>query len=141
MNHETHDPIQAFFDTYAAAFNASDIEVIAGSYAPGFIMTSATGAACNTNDAQFHDRLKKAAGFYQHIGMYSAKIAAFSENVLDAHHSLVKIQWELFREDGSELVNFDVSYLVRKGDNGPEIVLVIPHNEAENMQQKSLLPS
>ena len=63
-----------------------------------------------------------------------------AESALDSHFYLVQIEWKLIRENGSELVDFDNTYLVRVIDGIPKIALLIAHNEQQRMREKGLLP-
>jgi hypothetical protein len=134
------DPLDEFFKAYETAFFAPDTEAIAEAYAYSFMVSSATDVSCITNDHRFRAVLMQAAAFYHSIGMRSAKILTKTEIPIDNLHRMVDTEWALYREDGSELVRYDVGYLVRNFRTVPEIVFVIARNEEERLREKGLIP-
>jgi hypothetical protein len=131
--------IKEFFIKYEAAFNAPDLQAIAASYADEFIMTGPGTSSCLRNDPRFMAALKQANEFYQRIGMNNARILSYAENKLDLTHTLVEVEWALFRDDGTELAAFDVTYLIRSFGRSPKIILFIAHNEQERLRDKGLM--
>jgi hypothetical protein len=132
--------LREFFDRYATVLNNADIELIAQMYTDQFMATSPDYCTCNKNDDEFRAVLASTAQIYKHIGMHAIRINTYIESLLDHHFHLVQIEWQLFREDGSELVAFDNTYLVRVTEGIPKIVLFIAHNEQQRLRAKGLVP-
>lgn len=133
--------LRAFFNRYEAALNDADPEQIAQLYTDQFIATSPDYCMCNRNDDEFRDVLASTAHIYRQMGMRSIQIHTYVESPLDSHFYLVQVDWKLFREDGSELVAFDNTYLVRVINGIPKIALFIAHNEQQRLREKGLVPA
>jgi len=131
--------LDKFFTAYEEAFSAPDTDAIARAYAPSFMMSSPTNVSCITNDHRFRSVLMQAAAFYPGIGMHSARILMKSEIRIDDIHTMIDTEWGLYRGDGSELVRYNVAYMVRIGETLPEIVFVIARNEEERLRERGLI--
>lgn len=134
------DTLGDFFRKYEQAFSMPDTEAIAQAYASLFTMSSPQAVSCITNDHRFRSVLMQAATFYRSIGMRSARILSRSEITVDDIHTMVHAGWGLYREDGKEIVRFDVTYLIRTGGTNPGIVFVIARNEEERLREAGLIP-
>ncbi|MCC6455337.1 MAG: hypothetical protein IT328_10370 [Caldilineaceae bacterium] len=133
--------LRQFFDDYATALSAADVEGIAGAYADQFMATGPGFRMANKNDEQFRRGLAQAAQFYRQIGVDVIEIKNYLEAELGSGFWLAKIEWELLDEDLNDMLTFDNTYLVEAGDGKPQIVLFIAHNEQQRMQEKGLMPS
>ena len=133
--------LRQFFDDYAAALSAANVEGIAEVYADQFMATGPGFRMTNKNDEQFRRGLAQAAQFYRQIGVDVIEIKNYLEAELGSGFWLTKIEWELLDEDLNDMLTFDNTYLVEAGDSKPQIVLFIAHNEHQRMQEKGLMPS
>jgi hypothetical protein len=132
--------LRKFFDDYATALSASDIDGIAQAYAEQFMATGPGFRMSMNNDAQFRAGLGQAAHFYKQIGVDVIEIKNYLEAELGSNIWLTKIEWELLDEDLNGILTFDNTYLVEARDDEPKILLFIAHNEQQRMQEKGLMP-
>src|SRR5690554_4799148 len=130
--------LRQFFDDYADALSAADIEGIAAAYADQFMATGPGFRMANKNDEQFRKGLEQAAQFYKQIGVDAIDINNYLEAELGSNFWLTKIEWELLDEDLNGILTFDNTYLVEAKNNQPKIILFIAHNEQQRMQEMGL---
>jgi len=134
------DSLADFLREYEQAFSAPDTDAMARAYASHFMLSSPAMVSCIANDHRFRAFLMQAASFYRSIGMRSARVLSHAEIPADELHTLVHAEWGLYREDGSELVRFDVMYLIRTSGSNPGIVFISARNEEERLREKGLIP-
>jgi len=130
--------LKEFFSRYESAFNAFDSDAIANAFADSCIITTPEDVLLVRNDGQLRTILNRITSRYKAIGVKSVKVASLTEMQLDPSHSLAKVTWDLLREDGTEIVSFDVTYLVRMTEDGSAIILLMPHNEEQRLREKGL---
>ena len=131
--------LRVFFDQYAAALSAADAQTIAAAYADQFLAAGPGFHHCMQNDAHFLASLESAGRRYRRIGMHIIAPRAYTETPLDRELTLIRIEWQLLRADGSELVSFAVTYVVQAVDGAPKIIFSIAHNEQQRMREKGLI--
>ncbi|WML67737.1 MAG: hypothetical protein METHP_01291 [Methanoregula sp. SKADARSKE-2] len=134
------DSLADLLREYEQAFSAPDTDAMAWAYASHFLLSSPAMVSSISNDHRFRIILLQAASFYRSIGMRSAWILSHAEIPADELHTMVHAEWGLYREDGSELVRFDVMYLIRTSGSEPGIVFISARNEEERLQERGLLP-
>jgi hypothetical protein len=130
--------LKDFFSRYESAFTSSNVGAIAKVFADMCLITTPEEVLLVRNDNELRTILNGISSRYRAIGVRSVKIASFTEIELDPYHALAKVQWSLHRNDGTEIVSFDVTYPARMTEDGPEIILLIPHNEEERLREKGL---
>jgi hypothetical protein len=132
--------LRKFFDQYADALSASNVEGIAQAYAEQFMATGPGFRMSMNNDAQFRAGLGQAAQFYKQIGVDVIEAKNYLEAELGSNFWLTKIEWELLDKDLNGILTFDNTYMVEVRGDEPKIILFITHNEQQRMQEKGLMP-
>lgn len=75
--------------------------------------------------------------FYKKAGMTSVCIMSIEETHITGDYSMAKVHWGAkFEKTGTRLIEFDVSYLVRKTAIQPEIILFISHEDEQELFKK-----
>jgi len=69
--------------------------------------------------------------------MKTIRIISFTEFPIDANHKMAEVSWGLAKSDGTKIISFDVSYIVRLPEM--KILMFISHNENERLKEKGLL--
>ena len=134
--------LRQFFDDYAEALGAADLEGMAEAYAEQFMAVGPGFRMSMNNDAQFQAGLAQTVHLYKRIGVDVVEVKNYLEAELGSGFWLTKVEWELLDEDLYTIVTFDNTYMVDDGsstDGEPKIVLYITHNEHERMHEKGLL--
>lgn len=133
--------LRTFLKEYEAAFNRFDARAIARAYAPSFLMSDGHHEEPLRNDETLLEGILRAGEFYKHLGVASVRLTPGAEESIDDTHALLKTHWNLLKQNGDELVDFDSAYVVRRRRDTWEIILVIATDEEKQMRAKGLLPS
>lgn len=131
--------IEELFAGYEKAFSNLDFEKSAGYFTDTFISAGPKGTIAQSR-GEFKSKAEQATEFYKSVGQTSAKILSMQETMISDEYTMVKIHWGVtFKKTGTEVVEFDVSYLVQETDIQPKIMLFIAHqDEAEAMRKLGL---
>ena len=129
------------FDDYAKALVSLDPDRITEAFADEFLAAGPNYFAPAKNDEDFRANILRGAEFYRGLRATEARVVSLQEQALDGLHALVKVRWSFRREDGSEIVATDTTYVVRTIDGAPKIVMFISHqDEQELFRERGLIP-
>lgn len=142
-----HTAIEAFFNAYAARFNAAlggkdpDIEATTAAFASCFVEASPAGIVCGQNDGQFRKAIPEGYAFYRKIGTRSMDIDALDVTVLDDLHALVKVHWKATYDKAGESleIKFDVFYLLQEKAGQLKIFAYITGDEQAVLREHGLI--
>jgi len=128
--------IEQLFADYEKAFQELDLEKNAAFYSGTFISAGPRGSMAQSKK-EFMQNAPAAADFYKKTGQASSKILSLTEMPISAHYTMVKVHWGLtFEKTGSEVIEFDISYLVQHTTEEPVIILFIAHEDEEEAMKK-----
>lgn len=136
----------AFFETYADAYNRSlgetvDAPAIRGHFAESFIGAGPQGVLIGDNDETFTEALNKAYAFYKSIGMRDMAVRDVTATAIDPLHYLVQVGWRATCDRNGETVTipFSVAYLLQHRDAQPRIFAFIAGDEMALYRQYGLI--
>lgn len=133
--------IERFFEDYARALVSLDPDEITQAYADDFLAAGPGFLAPAKNDADFRTNILRGAEFYRGLQATDANVVFLEEHGLDELHALAKVRWSFRREDGSEIVATDFSYVIREIDGVPKIVMFISHQDEQALfRERGLIP-
>lgn len=133
--------IEQLFEDYGRALVSLDPEEITKAYADDFLTASPHFFAAAKNDEDFRTNIVRGAEFYRGFQVTDANVVSLKEQDLDELHTLAKVRWSFRQEDGSEIVATDISYVIRKIDGVPKIIMFISHqDEQEIFRERGLIP-
>ncbi|WP_338720568.1 nuclear transport factor 2 family protein [Devosia sp. XK-2] len=138
----------AHFRRYAEAYEQSlgdhvEADLIRSFFADD-IMAPATSGGINVgkNDRGFVQTLKQGYQFYKAIGTTSMQVRRVDVTEIAYNHDSVRVFYTsgYRRKDGSDLtIDFDVTYLAQRTDDGPKIFAFIAGDEMGLYQQYGLV--
>jgi hypothetical protein len=128
--------IERLFADYEKAFTELDLKKTATFFSDTFISAGPKGTI-SASKKNFLEKAEKAAQFYRSIGQTSAKVLSILETPVSDQYTLAKVHWGVtFEKTGSEVIEFDVSYLVQETSTDPKILLFIAHQDEEEAMKK-----
>ncbi len=139
--------LEKFFAGYEARTNRAldgeiDIEAIAEAFSNCFIGASLNGVMCGKNDEKLRAAISQGMEFYRSIGTKSMKISSVSITPLDDNHSMARVYWRALYEkkgEGSEMIDFDVIYLLQMIDEKIRIFAYITGDEQKVLRERGLM--
>jgi hypothetical protein len=123
------------FEKYETYFRALNFKDQARLYGRHVIAAGPAGVAYHRNNLlnRFVFNLGMRS-FYKKAGMTSVTIMNLEELHISKDYSMVKVHWGArFEKTGKRLIEFDISYLVRKTAVQPEIILFISHEDEQEL--------
>ena len=130
--------IARLFEKYETYFRTLNFKEQARLYGRHVIAAGPHGVAYHRNN--FLNRFVFNLGmrsFYKRAGMTSVRIMNLEEFQISREYSMVKVHWGAkFEKTGSRIIEFDISYLVRKTAFQPEIILFISHEDEQALFKK-----
>lgn len=135
------EPLKTLFRKYEDAFSRLDGRAQAELFDGSFMSAGPKGAIASGRE-QFIGMADQAADFYRKVGQKSARILHAKETAIGPDYSLATLHWGVtFEKTGDKVVEFDVSYIVRKTGGDPKIVMFIAHEDEDKaMQELGLVP-
>jgi hypothetical protein len=130
--------IVMLFEKYERYFRALNFKDQARLYGKHVIAAGPGGVAYHRNNLfnRFVFNLGMRS-FYKKAGMTSVRIMNLEELHISRQYSMVKVHWGAkFQTTGRRLIEFDISYLVRKTAFQPEIILFISHEDEQELFKK-----
>jgi hypothetical protein len=125
-----------------AALNTRSVERSSALYDQRFLHMSrrADGWAhgWRRNDRGFQQCIERAQARYQALGASSYDFRLLVETRPQPGQALGKVAWRLARDDGSELVTLEASYVVSQIGDSAKIVAVVDHGEEECLSARGL---
>lgn len=132
---------KTFFSDYERAFNDLDVRRQAEMFDDSFMTAGPKGAIARSKD-EFLGMAEQLAAYYRAAGQTSARILEAAESPISPEYSLVDVHWaSTFEKTGDRLIEYDVSYIVRKTGNQLKIVMFIAHEDEEQaMKELGIMP-
>lgn len=132
----TKEQIDTFFADFEKHFSALDVRAQADAYADTFISAGPKGTIAQGKQ----DLIKKAqqaADFYKSVGQTGAKIISKQEQPITNEYTMVTVHWGVtFEKTGSQLHEFDVTYIIQETEAQPKIILFITHQDEQETMKK-----
>ena len=138
----------AHFRRYADAYEQSlgdhvEADMIRSFFADDFIALSTSGGInAGRNDESFAQTLEKGYQFYKAIGTQSMKVKRVDVGQLADNHDRICVFYSsgYHRKDGSDVtIDFDVTYLAQRTEDGPKIFAFISGDEFGLFKQYGLI--
>ncbi len=123
--------VNAFMESYRAAFERLDAPAIADHFAYPSHITSDTGEIVLIPVAAKYDwigKLEQLLGMYRAIGVTSARVLDLAATELSPRLFLAILHWELYDGSGRSLYDFEATYTLAEID-GILRIAAISHNE------------
>ena len=136
------DPsFKSFFSDYERAFNDLDVKRQAEMFDDSFMTAGPKGAIARSKE-EFLGMAEQLAAYYRAAGQKSARILEAAESPISPDYSLVDVRWgSTFEKTGDRLIEYDVSYIVRKTGKQLKIVMFIAHQDEEKaMKELGIMP-
>lgn len=132
---------KSFFGDYERAFNDVDVRRQAEMFDDSFLTAGPKGAVARSKD-EFMGMAEQVAAYYRAAGQTSARILEATESPISADYSLVDVRWgATFEKTGDRLIEYDVSYIVRKSGKHLKLVMIIAHQDEEKaMKELGIMP-
>lgn len=141
--------IREFFDAYARRFEASlgavgevDVDAVVSSFAPYFVESSPVGVHGGKNGLLFRWMVPRGFARYRKLGTQQMRVSSLQVTELDVMHAMATVGWhsEYVRKNGSRAsIDFSVIYLLRVGEDGPQIFAYISGDEQRALREHGLL--
>jgi hypothetical protein len=133
--------LRRLFEEYASTSLGPAPEELARFYGDSFLVAGPGGSAAFQNDDQFLAWLSQVHEFNEQAGMRSLEVVSVAETPVSHEYSLVRVEWGArFLKTGDELIQFEISYLLRLTQETPKIVAYISHEDQEEvMKARGLL--
>ena len=131
----SHAEVQAFFETYRAAFNRLDGDAVADHWhTPSAITNSRSGEAGAQltwwiDDAPMRANHRALCDVYRGSGYHHAEFEVIDCISLGTDHAFADVHWTLWQSDGSLLQDFHTSYNLLRTPAGPKVLLVTAYEE------------
>lgn len=133
--------LEAFFTRYATLSMGDQPEAVASLYGPTFIVGGPEGSQAFANDARFIEWLREVARFNRDHGMRRLAAMAIREVPLSPRHTLAVVTWGTqFDKSGDRVIEFDISYLLERAEDGWRILSYISRSDqSAEMAKEGLL--
>jgi hypothetical protein len=136
-------PLADFFRRYATASMGAEPEKLAAFYDASFLAAGPRGGAAFQNDEAFRDWLRQVHAFNLQTGMAALEVLGVREMPISSEYTLATVRWGArFRATGDELIEFEISYVLRLVDGSYNVAAYISHEDQEAvMKDHGLLPA
>ncbi|HEY2947099.1 MAG TPA: hypothetical protein VGJ53_01670 [Micromonosporaceae bacterium] len=119
------DALTDFFDHYGAALTAGDLSAIASCYAMPGMVVSDTYSFSFSSPAAVALSFLGAAPAYQERELVAAHAQLRDVRPLTQNVTQVAVDWEFLDSRGGFLLGDSIRYLIRMGEQGPQICVVV----------------
>lgn len=133
---ELFTSLNAFFDSYRAAFEHQDAAAIADHFSyPGHVTSDAGEIALVpiTNRQEWIGKLEQLLGMYRAIEVSSARVLDLTLTEISPRLVTIRIHWALHTAAGERLYDFEAIYTVAQS-GGAFHITAIAHNELPQYQ-------
>ena len=135
----SRDQLDTLFKDYETAFDKLDVKTISGYCADSFISAGPKGSITQSRK-DYEKKAEQATKFYKSIGRNSAKIISKRVMPICNDYSMVVVRWGItFDKTGNKLIEFDTSYIIQEIGDEPKIILLISHEDEEEVMKKIAL--
>jgi hypothetical protein len=131
--------LEEFFNRYAAATLAGDVETIANSYFDTYIEASPTEASAYKVDVGYRKALAEKSATMKKIGLAKLDIELQSSREFAPSHYMVRAQCRMqFQPAGKKPVisTFLISYMVRIATDQPKILAYVSHEDEQAVMRR-----
>src|SRR5690606_8329748 len=134
MNRQNH--LTEFFRHYARASLGGEPERLAEFYEGSFLAAGPRGGAAFNNDASFLEWLRTVHAFNLEKGMRTLEVVDVAETPLSDDYILARVTWAAtFQKTGEQPIEFGISYILRRTDDGPRVAAYIAHEDQEEVMK------
>lgn len=123
------------FGSYATAFSHGNIDEICGLFAEPCGISGSGFLLAMSNREEARSGIEQLLAKYAGLGMSRVRITKLIPNLYASDHAVTDIEWTMLRADGSEIIRFDNTYMVKKIASDWKIVFVVAHNEGQRLRQ------
>lgn len=125
--------LRLFFEAYGRAF--ADGAKLAAFYGDCALGATPTFAGVLKGEDEVRAALAGVAEYQLKTGMTSVAPLDVAATELDALHTWAKVRWAAtFEKTGARQVEFDVSYLLRRGERGLTILASVSHQDEQQLR-------
>ena len=136
-----------FFDDYVQTFNKvlagnGDVGSIRHCYAENFISASANQSVeAGRNDDHYGNALRDGTEFYRRIGTKRLNVRRVEPQPIDDGHDMVRVLMSSdYVKSGADIsIDFDVTYLLQRRENGPKIFAYVSGDEMALYREHGLV--
>ena len=133
--------VDAFFESYRAAYESGDASAISAHFAFPLHVTSDSGdhaggeivLALIASHDEWVVQIQRLLAAYTTVGVGSARIAGLATHTLSPRLVQAVLRWELDNAHGDELYSFDAAYTLAQ-IHGSLRITARAHNERPNLQ-------
>jgi hypothetical protein len=112
-------------------------EKLAAFYDASFLAAGPQGGAAFQNDDAFRGWLKQVHEFNQKAGMTALEVVGIRETPLSNDYLIASVRWGArFHRTGDELIEFEISYVLRSADSSYKVAAYISHEDQEAMMKE-----
>jgi hypothetical protein len=130
--------VRSFFEHYAAAFSALDVEGILDHFAFPCQIVGEKGGQAYADRASIEADMSGFTQFYAGQNLAWAELARLEYQSLSQAFGLAHVHWRLRQENGEAFVDFETTYVLRMNRESPAIIGVLGHTEDSQWQRKGL---
>jgi hypothetical protein len=129
------DETQAFFESYAEAFNRLDGDAVADLWHSASGITDGQGAEGVARltwwpeESPMRANHRALCAAYRTAGYASAAFTIEQHVPMGPAHAFAHLHWTLHRADGSTLQQFHTGYQLVRTAKGPRVLLAVAHQE------------
>ena len=132
----SRNQIDSLFSQYENAFDKLDLKAISGYCADSFMSAGPKGSITQSR-TEYENRADETIDFYKSNGRSSARILSKRVMPICNEYSMVVVRWGMtFEKTGARVIEFDKSYIIQEIDSDPRIILLISHEDEEEIIRK-----
>ena len=122
------DDLRAYFERYAAAFEAFDAAAIAGHYAtPALLVRDGVPTTLASPEAVL-DSVERLLDLHRAWGVETARVAAVAEVEAAPEHRIARVDWRLGRRASRVRWTYTTTYVLVQADADGRIVAALTHD-------------
>lgn len=127
--------LNAYFTTYGeSAFDPDRTLSFYGDFA---VASTLSFVGCLRGAEEMATAFRQVADGQRRTGLVGMKPNRVEATELDAFHLLAKVWWNAqFEKTGDQVIEFQVSYVLRRVEDGFQILLYISHQDETEMRRE-----
>jgi len=118
--------LAAFFDRYRRAFEADDVDKLAGLIHVPCLLVSGGALAAVAERDDLRKRLGRWSERHREIGVSDAQFEVRDHRRLAARFVSVDVQWTFYNSDAAPIAEFGVNYTLTAPETGWKIACMLP---------------
>lgn len=132
----SREQLDVLFKQYETSFDKLDIRSLSDYCAESFMSAGPKGTITQSRK-EYEEKGEEFVKFYRSVGRKSAKIISKRIMPISDCYSMVVVRWGItFEKTGSQLIEFDITYIVQLTGNDPSIILFISHEDEETAMKR-----